>query len=207
MKQKTELVSVARQDELTNSLNALAGHDRGDLVSFLEKEFSRAQDMIRLMDSKASTTLLMAGAVAGSIIFKMLSEGSARNPATWAFVVTLALLAGSGVSGGMAVLPRIYRSWKTILFNARPKANLHRPLNPHYFGDICLHDSSDDYLIDVLETSLDPAKRLRALAHQVRINSEVAFQKSLWVSRSALCLKAGIVTGLIGGVLKYLLLK
>lgn len=207
MKQKTEMVAVSRHDDLTVRLNALAERDRGDMTSFLEKELNRAQEMIRMMDSKTSAILLIAGGVAGSIVFKMLSDGSGRNPATWAFVATLALLAGSGVCGGMAVLPRIYRSWKTIVFHARPKADAHRPLNPHYFGDICLHASSDDYLLDVLETSLDSTKRLRALSDQVRINAEVAFQKSLWVSRSALCLKSGIVTGLIGGALKYLLFK
>ena len=207
MKLKTSMVAVESQNELTVKLNALSERDRGDMTSFLEKELNRAQEMIRMMDGKTSTILLIAGAVAGSIVFKMLSEGSGRNPATWAFVATLALLAGSGFCGGLVIFPRIYRSWKTVLFHARPKAAAHLPLNPHYFGDICLHASSDDYLLDVLETSSDSTKRLRALSDQVRINAEVAYQKSLWVSRSALCLKAGIVTGLIGGILKYLLLK
>ena len=205
MKKADVLTRVEGQGDLIPRLEALSESSRADMTQFLDRELNRAQEMTRMMDSKTSTILLIAGGISGSIIFKMLSDNSAKSLSSGFFVATLVLLAGSGVCGGMVILPRIMRGWKTILFHVRPNPKRHLPLSPHFFGDICLHATTDDYLADVLETTTDSVRRLRALADQVRINAEITYQKSLWVSRSALCLKLGIVLGLIAGVLKYLL--
>ena len=205
MKKADVLTRVEGQGDLIPRLEALSESSRADMTQFLDRELNRAQEMTRMMDSKTSTILLIAGGISGSIIFKMLSDNNAKSLSSGFFVATHVLLAGSGVCGGMVILPRIMRGWKTILFHVRPNPKRHLPLSPHFFGDICLHATTDDYLADVLETTTDSVRRLRALADQVRINAEITYQKSLWVSRSALCLKLGIVLGLIAGVLKYLL--
>ena len=78
MKKADVLTRVEGQGDLIPRLEALSESSRADMTQFLDRELNRAQEMTRMMDSKTSTILLIAGGISGSIIFKMLSDNSAK---------------------------------------------------------------------------------------------------------------------------------
>ena len=193
---EAEPTEAERLQQLAAEIDQLPREAYLDQVKMLETELDRTHGMIRYLDGKPSTLIVVAGGLSGSIILKAMTDAHGDVVFRAAMAVALCLLAIAGINGFRVMFPRLsLTGWRLGSLPHKPADGV---LSPHYFGHVAQFETPDRFLRRVTETSENRFERSMELAKQIHINARIAVVKSRLIGLSVMALEAAIAVALTG---------